>query len=61
MVHGAVPVFMCLELITFCKVVIALITENSLFLKSAEGSEYQTAFAILLTDLFVRECCFFFL
>lgn len=38
MVCSVVPGFMGLELLIFCKIVIALITENGLFLEVAEGS-----------------------
>jgi hypothetical protein len=45
---------MGLELLTSCKIVIVLITENSLFFKAAD----RAALAIFLTNLFIRECHF---
>lgn len=39
-----VPGFMGLELLIFCRIVIALITENGLFFKAAEGSGIQNSF-----------------
>lgn len=57
---SAVPGFMGLELLTFCKIVIAFIRGNGLFLKSCRRLfEYKTAFAILPADLFIRQ--YFFL
>ena len=59
MLHLADPGFIGLGLLTFCKTVIACITENSLFLKAAGEFECKTAFAILLTVLFIKEYFFF--
>lgn len=59
MLHLADPGFMGLGLLTFCRTVMACTTENSLFLKAAGDFECKTAFAILLTVLFIREYFFF--